>query len=240
MSIKIKSIVVEDQPLAQEKMVDYISKVDYINNLNVFDNCFEALNFIKKNPVDLIFLDIQMDDFDGIQFLESLSVKPLIILTTAYDSYALKGYELDVTDYLLKPISFTRFMQAVQKVYDRIHSLPPSSDSFHLEPQQKGNYIFVRSDYKMKKIDIDDILFVESMKDYLIIHTKDQKTMTLMSFRQIESMLPAETFIRIHKSYLISMKHLESYDKNIVTVNGKNLQIGETYKQKFQSFIGNK
>jgi two-component system LytT family response regulator len=240
MTIQIKSIVVEDQPLAQEKMVDYISKVEYINNLSVFDNCFEALNFVKKTHVDLIFLDIQMDDFDGIQFLESLSVKPHVILTTAYDSYALKGYDLDVADYLLKPISFTRFMQAVQKVYDRIHPQSTESDSFHLKPQKKDNYIFVRSDYKMKKIDIDEILYIESMKDYLVIHTKDQKTMTLMSFRQIENMLPEETFIRIHKSYMVSMNHLDSYDKNIVTVNGKNLQIGETYKQKFQSFIGSK
>lgn len=243
MSIKINCIVVEDQPLAQEKMVDYISKVDYLNLQKVFDNCFEALNFIKSTKTDLIFLDIQMDDFNGIQFLESISRKPKIILTTAYDTYALKSYELDVNDYLLKPISFNRFLKAVEKIYALIEQhehkpmIPQPEIAENLTHTDDKEFIFVRSDYKMKKILLSEILFVEGMKDYLAIYTLTQRVLTLMSFKQIENILPSNKFVRIHKSYIISIEHIDSFDKSNVYIANKSIPIGETYKQFFINFL---
>lgn len=240
MNFKIKSIIVEDQPLAQEKLVGYIEKIDYIDNIGVFDNCFEALNFIKNKEVDLIFLDIQMDDFNGIQFLESLVKKPFVILTTAYDSYALKGYELDVSDYLLKPISFSRFLKSVEKIYSKFVVQEPVKEKVIYTQATERDFIFVRSDYKMKKIYLKDILYVEGMKDYLSIYTTEKRIFTLMSFKQIENILPESQFLRIHKSYIISIDHLESYDKSTVTVATKHIPIGETYKQQFYKFIEGK
>lgn len=183
--MKINCIAVDDEPLALEKMKGYIAKVDYLNLLDTFDNGIDAVNYLKANTVDLIFLDIQMEDFTGIQLLESLKEYPKVILTTAYDKYALKGYELEVTDYLLKPISFPRFLQSVEKVYSRLEK----EHNYELESIEKSgglekDFIFVKSDYKLQKVKFDDIQYIEGMKDYLRIVTPQKRLMVLQNFKK--------------------------------------------------------
>ena len=233
----IKCIAVDDEPLALEKMETYISKVEYLEHIGSFGNGFEALNFLRKEKVDLIFLDIQMDELSGIQLLEILQTnKPKVVLTTAYDQYALKGYELDVIDYLLKPISFQRFLAASEKVYDQI-SKEQNRQHTKEAIAPPDDYILVRSEYRLQKIKINDIIYIEGMKDYSRIYTQDQKIMTLQNLKKIEEALPAPPFMRIHKSYIISLPKIDSIGKNDVTIGEQTIPIGGLYKKSFLEFI---
>lgn len=237
--MKINCITVDDEPLALEKMRAYIEKVDYLNLMNDFDNGIDAMNYLKENKVDLVFLDIQMEDLTGIQLLESLKVRPKVILTTAYDQYALKGYELEVSDYLLKPISFSRFLKAVEKVYtslEKEESLSAKSVIVESDPKEK-DFIFVKSDYKLQKVRFDDILYIEGMKDYLRIVTSEKRLMVLQNFKKMEEILPNEKFIRVHKSYIIAINKIESIGKKSLVVSDQHIPIGESYKKQFFDFL---
>jgi len=228
--MEINCIIVEDEPLAVEKLAGFICQVSILRLLHTFDNGIAAIGFIKSNPVDLIFLDIQMDKFTGMQLLESLSERPQVIIVSAYDEYALKGYEFSVTDYLLKPYSFERFIQAVDKVAEN-----------HKSRQQKLSFsqpvteeiIFVKTEYRIEKIVLNDILFIKGMKDYQMIVTKCKKIMTLQSFHEIENVLPLPYFIRIHKSYIVALNKIELIERNRIKIHDEILPIGETYKDKF-------
>ena len=164
--MKIKCIAIDDEPLALEKMAKFIHKVPYLELLGTFDNALQALEFLKQTKVDLLFLDIQMDELTGIQLLEALKEKPEVILTTAYDQYAIKGYELSVSDYLLKPISFQRFLKAVERVYQKVNDQQKVAAIAPKEKKQAREYILVRSEYRLQKIWLDEILYIEGMKDY--------------------------------------------------------------------------
>lgn len=240
--MKINCIAIDDEPLALDKIREYIKRIGYLNLLSVFDNAIDALEFIKENKIDLIFLDIQMEELTGIQMIEALQDKPKIVLTTAYDEYALKGYELDVCDYLLKPISFQRFLQACEKVYKQIDpEIQVNKEHTTIsDNKNKPNYFFVKNGNKTQKIDFDDILFVEGMKDYLRIWTKEEKVMTLLSFKKLEEILPSDKFIRIHKSYLISIDKIESIERNRIKLAGERLPIGNSYRRQFYNTIENR
>ena len=173
--MKINCIAIEDEPLALKKIKEFIEQVDFLKLLAGFDNAIEAIGFLKKNSVELIFLDIRMKKLSGIQFLESIQIKPKVIITSAYDEYALKGYELDVVDYLLKPFTFERFLKSVDKVYNQLNSL---------ESNNSNDFLFVKTEYRIEKVEIKDILFIQGMKDYLQIHTIDRKIMTLQTFKK--------------------------------------------------------
>ena len=236
--MKINCIAVDDEPLALEKMEQYINKLPYLNLTGSFDNGFSALNFLRQHPVDLMFLDIQMDELTGIQLLEVLSHKPYVVLTTAYDQYALKGYELNVTDYLLKPFGFNRFLQAVEKVKDKLlKSLSPKASRGGSINSPEQDFILVRSEYRLQKVNLKEILYVEGMKDYSRIFTPDIKLMTLQNLRKMEEALPSPPFMRIHKSYIISINMIESVGKNDITIAGQNIPIGGLYKKKFLDYI---
>jgi DNA-binding LytR/AlgR family response regulator len=240
--MKINCIAIDDEPLALNKIREYIKRIGYLNLLSTFDNAIDALEFMKDNKVDLIFLDIQMEELTGIQMLEALQVKPKVVLTTAYDEYALKGYELDVCDYLLKPISFQRFLQACEKVYKQIDPEIHANieKTVPLENKNKSNYFFVKNGNKTQKINFEDILFVEGMKDYLRIWTIHEKVMTLLSFKKLEEILPSDKFIRIHKSYLISIDKIESIERNRIKIAGERLPIGNIYRRQFYKTIENR
>jgi DNA-binding LytR/AlgR family response regulator len=241
--MKIRCIAVDDEPLALEKIKGYIKKIKYLDLLECFTNGAEAMSYIRENQVDLIFLDIQMEELSGIQMLEAMTVKPRVILTTAYDSYALKGYELDVSDYLLKPISFQRFLKAVDKIYTSLEAEKATRDirladkEKTVKPQPEINHLFVKSGHATVRVNFDDILFVEGMKDYLRIWTADNKIMTLMSFKNLEDKLPAHEFVRIHKSYLVSIGKIESIERSRVKIAGEYLPVGESYKRNFLSLL---
>ncbi len=236
----INCITIDDEPLALEKLKDYIDKVQYLNLLAEFDNGADSLDYLKNNKVDLIFLDIQMDDFTGIQLLEALQERPKVILTTAYDQYAIKGYELEVSDYLLKPIGFDRFIKSVEKVYSQIEKEQITSDKLkesEMQSDKKGNFIFVKSDYKLQKVRFKDIQYIEGMKDYLRIVTPEKRLMVLQNFKKMEDILPDNKFVRVHKSYIISVDKIDSIGKKSLKVGEMNIPIGESYKKAFFDFL---
>lgn len=236
--MNIKCIIVEDEPLAREKVESYIAKVEYLEHIGSFGNGFEALNFIRKEQVDLIFLDIQMDELSGIQLLEVLNNhKPKVILTTAYDQYALKGYELDVVDYLLKPFGFQRFLAGAEKVYDQLSKERNHRQTKEPSTNAPDEYILVRSEYRLQKIKLQDILYIEGMKDYSRIFTPDQKIMTLQNLKKIEEALPSPPFMRVHKSYIIALSKIESIGKNDITIADQTIPIGGLYKKDFLDFV---
>jgi two-component system LytT family response regulator len=230
---KIKCIAVDDEPLALEQMKAFISKIDFLELKELFSNAFDALSYIKQNPIDLMFLDIEMEDLSGIEMLQSMDKKPFVILTTAYDQYALQGYELQVTDYLLKPISYQRFLKAVNHVYDLINAQKTTQISDKSSPKAiTNNFIFIKTEYKLQKIELVDILFIKSMSNYLIVNTiKNGTFYTLMNFKEIEELIPSEEFIRIHKSFVIPISKIGSINKSSISIKDENIPIGESYRQ---------
>ncbi|MFW5701136.1 MAG: LytR/AlgR family response regulator transcription factor [Cyclobacteriaceae bacterium] len=226
--MKINCIAIEDEPLALKKIKEFIEQVDFLNLLEGFNNAVDAIGFLKKKSVDLIFLDIRMKKLSGIQFLESLQIKPKVIITSAYDEYALKGYELDVTDYLLKPFIFERFLMSVDKVYNQL---------FGIVSTNSNDFIFIKTEYRIEKVEIKDILFIQGMKDYLQIHTTDRKIMTLQTFRNLLEILPQINFQRVHNSYIISISKIENIERNRIRI-GKNLiPISDSYKDNFYRIL---
>lgn len=235
----IKCITIDDEPLALKQMAAFIKNVDFLKLCKEFDNAIEALNYIKNNNIDLIFLDIEMDEFSGLDFLESLNKKPHIILTTAYSDYALKGYEYHVSDYLLKPISYTKFIKSVNRIYDLIYN---TKEKINTTLQQKTNdFIFLKTEYKLRKMKFNDILYVKSMGNYMMVKTVSDETIyTIMNFKETLDLLPKNEFIRIHKSYIISIDKINAINKSSVEINNENIPIGESYRQLFYEFLKEK
>jgi two-component system, LytTR family, response regulator len=229
--MKINCIVIEDEPLALKKISGYINKIDYLNLLSVFNNAIDAIGFLKTNATDLIFLDIRMKGLTGIQFLESLNSKPKIIITSAYDEYALKGYELDVSDYLLKPFAFDRFVKSVEKIY---------SDLVNKNIEQKPDYIFVKTEYRIEKVDLKNVLYIQGMKDYLQIVSEKKKIMTLQSFKNILEFLPTKDFVRVHNSYIVSIDKIDNIERNRIKIGEKFIPITDSYKEGFYKLLNDK
>lgn len=232
--MRLSCIVVDDEPLAIEQMAEYISKVPYLEMKASFQRGLDAIMYLKSNRADILFLDIQMDDINGIQILKSVKDLPSVILTTAYDQYAIEGYSLEVSDYLLKPISFERFLKAVDRIYGKFVTIPGSD-----ERNQTENYIFVKADSKLVRIAWDEILFIEGQRDYLKFHLAgNRRIMTLLNLRSLEEQLPSDQFIRIHKSFIISASRIDSIGKASVRIGERDIPIGESYKPSLTAFLG--
>ena len=234
-------IAIDDEPLALELLQDYIQKVPFLNLVRCFDDPLEALSYMRENTIDLIFLDIQMDGISGIQFVQLLKNKPQIIFITAYDKYAVQGYELDIVDYLLKPISLDRFIKAVEKAYERLQScngscLIPHSDNHGI----KEDFFFVKTEFKHTKVNFDEVQYIEGMGDYQCIFTDKGKIMTLQTFRKFEEILPLERFVRIHKSYIIPFGRISTIEKNKVKIGEREIPIGDSYKLNFLDVLRKK
>lgn len=221
--MKITCIIVEDEPLALKRTKLYVHKTPILELLGCFENALKALEFLNNNQVDLIFLDIEMDELTGIEFIESVKTDSKVIFTTAYEEYALKGYELNVLDYLLKPFAYPRFLQAVHK--------------FQKENTETTNYVFIKSGYQLEKVYFDDILFIKGMGDYRGIHTVDKKIMTLQTFSELGLLLPNNNFKRVHKSYLISVNKVDRVERNVVVIGKERIPLSATYKDDFYRFI---
>ena len=224
---KIKCIIIEDEPLAQERVRGYVSKIPNLELLGSFENGIDALFFLKSNEVDLLFLDINIGEFNGIQFAETLKNPIQIIITTAYPEYALKGFDLNVTDYLLKPFTFDRFIQAVERV-----QLKPIN-----ELQALKSYIFIKTEYRLEKVFLNDIVYIEGMRDYRRIHTVDKKIMTLQTFKELEDEIPSSVVCRVHKSYMVGIDKIESIERDRIKLNDVLIPISETYKKSFFELI---
>lgn len=231
--MQINCIVIDDEPLAVTKLEGFISKMPVLSLMKTFDNAIEAVGWIKENNPDLIFLDIQMDQLTGIQFLEATKSASRVIITSAYDQYAIKGFELNVTDYLLKPFSFQRFVQSVNKVLEYY------SQKQDIQKDKAGSdsHIFVKTEYRLERVDLTDILYIEGMKDYLRIICTQKKIMTLQSFSKIEENLPATKFCRVHKSFIVAMDKIKSVERGVILIADRRIPVSNTYKESFFSRI---
>ena len=232
--MSISCIIVEDEPLARNLLTDYVRKVPHLNLVRTFANPLEAIDFLRENPVDLLFLDIQMPEITGISLLKVLQKKPLVVLTTAYSDYALESYDFDVLDYLLKPITFERFLRTVEKANQRIVTAP-AAEKTNADPGPP--FVFVKDGTKLVKIRLDDILYVEGLKDYVTIHTRQQKVVTLQRLKNLEDQLPANKFIRIHHSFIIALDAIDAVHKGEVQIGNASLPISDSYKKSFKDFI---
>lgn len=241
--MKLNCIAVDDEILALKKIKRYAEKIDYLNLIGTFDNALSTFSFLRENKVHLIFLDIQMDEFTGIQLLETIKDPPFVILTTAYDEYALKAYELDVIDYLLKPIPFERFVKAVEKVYARylkdVKQQTPAIAENN-ETKEKNDYTFIKSGNKTVKVYFDKILYIEGMRDYLQIHMEDSKIMTLINFKKMQELLDDQKFIRVHKSYIIAIDKIDYIENNAIKIREKLIPVSNTYKVAFYNLLNKK
>jgi len=234
--MKISCIIIEDEKLAAEKLSGFIEKISVLELVSIFKDGISAINFLKTNNVDLIFLDIEMKDFNGIQFLKALQVKPAVIITSAYEKYAIAGYEFSVVDYLLKPYTLERFLQSIDKAIN-LKELKEKAKNYELIATQSNEYIFIKSENRIEKIELDDILFIEGMKDYLRIHTKLKRIMTLQSFNGISQYLPSNNFIRVHNSYLVAINKIENIERNRIKIGETLIPISDKYKDSFYSSI---
>lgn len=229
--MKLSCIIIEDEPLAAEKLAGFVKRSPYLELKASFRSSTQGLKYIKEHEVDLVFLDIQMDEMTGIELLESLSRKPFVILTTAYQEYALKGYELHVSDYLLKPFDFARFLQAVDKVYEAC--------TLRAKPVAKvSDCIFVKTEYRIEKVPTGTILFIEGMSDYLRIHrVAENPIMSLQKFTAFEAVLSANDFVRVHRSYLVAIDKITRIEKSIIRIGEARIPIGKTYQEHFYELI---
>jgi DNA-binding LytR/AlgR family response regulator len=235
--LKLNCVIVEDEPLARRLITDYVNKVPTLNLIEACSNPLDAIEVLRKNTVDLLFLDVQMPEITGITLLKSLQKRPMVILTTAYSEYALEGYELDVVDYLLKPITFERFLRAVDKATQRIDSKLPPPQQEKISVEQSPAFVFVKDGTKLVKIKLDDILYVEGLKDYVTIHTRLQKVVSLQRLKALETQLPSEKFIRIHNSFIVALHAIDVIHKGEVQIGDKFLPIGDTYRKSFKEFV---
>ncbi|KAF2337413.1 LytR/AlgR family response regulator transcription factor [Flavobacterium ginsenosidimutans] len=231
----MKCVIIDDEPLAVELLQDFVKKVDSLELINSFNNAIDAVSFINQNNVDLVFLDIQMPHFSGIDFLNTIEKKPLVIFTTAYSDYAVEGFNLGAVDYLVKPIPFHRFLKAVVRAQQVLHPVATNQVAENTNaPEIDQDFMFVRAEYENVKLNFADILFIEGLKDYVKIYTTDNKfTLTLISLIKLENLLSSKGFARIHRSYIINIKHVKSIQKNKVLISDKRIPISESYKSTF-------
>jgi len=226
--MKLNCILVEDEPLAFERTKGFILKLPFLNLLSAFDNAIDALSFLKSNKVHLLFLDINMDGLSGIDLLESSNIDTEVIITTAYPEYALKGFDLQVSDYLLKPYTFERFVQAVDRVHNNLFRNGNSNDK---------NFFFVKTEYRLEKIFFDDVLYIEGMKDYRKIHTTGKHIMTLQTFNDFEKEISSSLICRVHKSFMVSLDKIESIERDRIKIGNTFIPISDTYKEIFYELI---
>ena len=228
-------IIVDDEPLAQEVIETYISKFPSLNLIAKCNNAIEAFEILNSESIDLMFLDIQMPQISGVDFLKTLSNPPQVIFTTAYSEYAMDGYELNVVDYLLKPISLERFAKAVNKAI--ANGNPQENVSSDGNDSDAADYIFVKADKKLIKIRFVDINYIEGLKDYVILHTPAGRIVTLQTMKSLETKLPSDIFMRVHRSFIVNLANITVIEGNTVHINKKIIPIGKNYKDVLLSII---
>lgn len=226
----MKCLIVDDEPLAQEVIENYIVRIPNLEVVKKCSDAIQAFEVMKKEKIDLIFLDIQMPVIDGLGFLKSVKNIPSVIITTAFPQHALESYDFDVTDYLLKPISFERFLKAVNKVLDK-KNIPSVST------EQKADFIFLKVDSKLVKVNFSEIMYVEGMKDYLKVFLKDKFYVVHQTMKRFEESLPHGQFVRVHKSYIVSLPAVKTIIGNYIEVNDQHIPIGANYKDELIQLV---
>jgi DNA-binding LytR/AlgR family response regulator len=230
--MKIKCIAIDDEPLALELIEAHVKKIPYLQFCGAFDNPIKALSVLKNDEIDLIYLDINMPDLSGIDFLKGIQNPPLVIFITAYEQFAIQGFELQATDYLLKPVSFNRFLLAADRALEllKLKGKPAAG--------KPTDFMFVKSEHNILKISFNDIHYIEGFKDYVKIFTNETKpVLTINTFKSLEELLPENLFIRIHKSYVIAIDKIKSFRNGKVLVKDKHIPIGDSYREVFNKKI---
>lgn len=236
----IRCIAIDDELLALDLIEDNIKKLPFLELVKKCKSAIEAMDVLRHEQIDLIFLDIQMPDVSGIQLLKTLKTKPMVIITTAYEKYATEGYNLDVIDYLLKPYSFERFLKAVNKAgeYQDLRDKAMAQENSK-EGVISPNYLFVRADYKLVKIDLAHVLYIEGLKDYVKIYMGDKPVLTQMSMKALEEKLPAKDFVRVHRSFIVAFSKIDFIQKQMLTIGHKEIPISEHYRDQLFKMINN-
>lgn len=230
-------IAVDDEPLALNLIEDFTKKIPFLTYVKSCKNAFEAIEIIQKEKIDLVFLDINMPDISGIELIKNIEHKPLVIFTTAYSEYAVQGFELSAVDYLVKPFLFERFFKAVNKAYELYNLKNKKTNSTTEINSYTKDYIFVKADYSSVKIFLNDILYIEGLKDYVKIHTKEKKILTLITMKKIEEKLPSSNFIRVHRSFIVALDKIESIQRNRIIINKNWIPVGDSFKIDFYKRI---
>ena len=220
--MKLKCIITDDEPIARKGLQNYVERIDFLELVGVCEDAIQLNNQLKSQQADLLFLDIEMPYMTGIELLNSLSNPPKVIITSAYAEYAIKGYDLEVSDYLLKPISFDRFLKAVNKVYDQLISS---------QTPVVQDYLFVKTSLKLEKIRFNDMRFIEGVENYVAIYTSDGKIITHTTLRTILQKLPPERFVQVHKSYLVNIDKIDSIEGNLLGIGKNKIPLSRTYKE---------
>jgi DNA-binding LytR/AlgR family response regulator len=232
----ISCLVVDDEPPAREIIRRYIEQVSSLQLAGECGNAIQAFTFLQQHPVDLLFLDIRMPQLNGNDFLKTLKNPPKVIFTTAYSEYALEGYELDVVDYLMKPVTFERFLRAVNKAYQ--HTTGKSDTAVAIEDKKSDSFVYFRSDRKMVKVMLQDILYIESMKDYVKVFTNSGMIITKQSISSVEAMLPEKEFIRTHRSFIVAARHIRSFTSELIEINNTEIPIGKLFRNEVMKTLG--
>jgi two-component system, LytTR family, response regulator len=242
----LSCLIVDDEPLARNLLTEYVRKIPWLRLEKACSNPLEAMEILRSAPPDLLFLDVQMPEITGIGLLKAVAKKPYVILTTAYSEYALEGYELDVMDYLLKPITFERFLKSVEKAAQRIEARSETETTVQTEKIPKEDtgpaeplpdFIFIKDGTKLVKVRLADVMYVEGLKDYASIYTPQQKIVTLQRLKNLEAQLPADRFIRIHNSYIVALDWIDTVHKERVQIGKTLLPVSDTYQKAFRAFV---
>ncbi len=233
--MKIKCLAIDDEPLALQQISAYIDRTPFLEKMTLCQSAYEAIEFTESQTVDLMFVDINMPDINGLDFVKSLKNKPFIIFTTAYSEYALEGFKVDAVDYILKPISYDDFLRAVNKVRDRMTaSAAAPADTVSMNKES----LFVKSEYKLIRIQLNDITYIESANEYIQIHLDTEKPITtLVRLKTIEAELPKDKFLRVHRSFIVNLDKVKVIDRNRIVFDKVLIPIGEQYKDEFQKFV---
>jgi len=237
-SMKISCIIVDDEPMALNLVESYAKKVPFLDVKTTCSSAIEAMNFIKDNPIDLLFLDIQMPDLTGIEFSKMLPQSTRVIFTTAFDNYALEGFKVDAIDYLLKPFDFAEFLAASNKALQWFELVKNKSNSVNT-PTEEKEFLFVKSEYKQLRIKLSEVLYFEGLKDYIKIWLKNQPKpiLTLMSLKSLEQELPSTKFMRVHRSFIVALNNIETIERSQIIINKQRITVSEQYKANFQEFV---
>jgi two-component system LytT family response regulator len=234
--MKLRCLVIDDKPLAIDVLAAYVARVPFLELAATTTNPIEGLSIVRAQKIDLVFLDIQMPELSGLQFIKIAGKQCKIVLTTAYTEYALDGYEHDVVDYLLKPIAFDRFYRAAEKALNLMSSQPAVSVPV-AEPSPE--FLFIKTEHRIQKINVADILYVEALQNYVSLNTANGRVMSLQPLKKIEEQLPASDFIRVHKSYIVSLRHISSIERSRIFIGDTVIPVGDTYRESFFKVIDN-
>jgi two-component system LytT family response regulator len=233
--MKLGCIVVDDEPLALEQMASYIKRTTFLDQVSLCRSGFEAMDVLSEKKVDLIFADINMPDLNGLDFVRSLRVKPLIVFTTAFSEYAIEGFRVEALDFLLKPVAYSDFLKAAGKALNQVESV----NKITARSDKPVEHLFVKTDYKVVRIALDDIIFVEGMREYARIHlTTGKSVMPLIRLHSLEEQLPADRFMRVHRSYIVNLEKIISVENSRIFFDGKNIiPVSDQYKELFNRFL---